>query len=170
MDGLSLWRILEDRIRPFYPNAGNGRRPYPLAAMLRVHCVQLCYNLSVPGMDDLPGETAILNFRRLLERHRLARGLKLRGRRHRGRRHHRGAVIRQEPLRGAGPGDTPDQEGEPVALRDEGPHRGGIGDGDSASVSATPANAHDVTEARNLLHAGRRWCGATMGIILLCRH
>lgn len=65
--------------------------------MLRVHCVQLCYNLSAPGMDDLlyefapvrrfaglkltgplPGETAILNFRRLLERHHLGQGLKLR--------------------------------------------------------------------------------------------
>ena len=39
MDGLIPWQNLEDRIRTFYPKAGNGRRPYPLAAMLRVHCV-----------------------------------------------------------------------------------------------------------------------------------
>ena len=33
-----------------------GRRPYPLGTMLRVHCVQLFYNLSDPGMEDLPYE------------------------------------------------------------------------------------------------------------------
>ncbi len=94
MDGLIPWKILEYRIRPFYPKAGNGRRPYPLAAMLRVHCVQLFYNLSDPGMEDLlyesdpvrrfvglkltgplPDETTILNFRHLLERHNLGQGL-----------------------------------------------------------------------------------------------
>ena len=34
-----------------YPKAGKGRRPYPLAVMLRIHCVQLFYNLSGPGME-----------------------------------------------------------------------------------------------------------------------
>ena len=81
MDGLIPWGRLEERIRPFYPKAGNGRRPYPLSVMLRVHCVQLFYNLSDPGMEDLlyeaesgrrfvglrlsgalPDETTILNF------------------------------------------------------------------------------------------------------------
>ena len=52
MDGLIPWQSLEDRIRPFYPKAGRGRHPYPLTAMLRVHCVQLFYNLSDPGMED----------------------------------------------------------------------------------------------------------------------
>ena len=52
MEGLIPWQSLEDRIRPFYPKAGNGRRPYPLSVMLRVHCVQLFYNLSDPGMED----------------------------------------------------------------------------------------------------------------------
>ena len=27
MDGLIPWAELEERIRPFYPNAGRGRRP-----------------------------------------------------------------------------------------------------------------------------------------------
>ena len=44
MDGLIPWRSLEERIRPVYPKPGKGRRPYPLAVMLRVHCVQLFYN------------------------------------------------------------------------------------------------------------------------------
>ncbi len=53
MDGLIPWERLEGRIRPFYPTAGRGRHPYALSAMLRIHCVQLFYNLSDPGMEDL---------------------------------------------------------------------------------------------------------------------
>ena len=53
MDGLIPWQRLEERIRPYYANAGRGRRPYDLSVMLRVHVVQLCYNLSDPGMEDL---------------------------------------------------------------------------------------------------------------------
>ena len=43
------WQQLEDRIEPFYPKAGRGRRPYPLGVMLRVHCVQLFYNVRIVG-------------------------------------------------------------------------------------------------------------------------
>ena len=94
MDGLIPWGLLEELIRPYYPNAGRGRRPYELSAMLRIHCVQLFYNLSDPGMEDLlyeaesvrqfvglrmpdplPEETTILNFRHLLEEHELGQGL-----------------------------------------------------------------------------------------------
>ena len=32
MDKLVPWERLERRIEPFYPKAGRGRRPYPLAA------------------------------------------------------------------------------------------------------------------------------------------
>ena len=94
MDGLIPWQKLEGHIRPVYAKRGKGRRPYPLPVMLRIHCVQLFYNLSDPGMEDLlyeaesvrrfvglnltealPDETTILNFRHLLERHELGRGL-----------------------------------------------------------------------------------------------
>ena len=94
MDGLIPWQLLEDRIRPFYPKPGRGRHPYPLAIMLRTHCVQLFYNLSDPGVEDLlyesepvrrfvglrlsgslPDETTILNFRHLLEKNNLGQGL-----------------------------------------------------------------------------------------------
>ena len=47
MDGLIPWDRLEDRIRPFYPKAGRGCRPYDLSVMLRIHCVQLFY---IPGL------------------------------------------------------------------------------------------------------------------------
>ena len=90
IDGLVPWDELEARIERHYPKAGRGRRPYPLAVMLRIHCVQLCYNLSDPAMEDLlyeaesvrrfcgltlieaiPDESTILHFRHLLERHDL---------------------------------------------------------------------------------------------------
>ena len=48
------WDRLEGRIRPFYPKAGRGRRPYELSAMLRIHCVQLFY-----GKFEFLGEPAI---------------------------------------------------------------------------------------------------------------
>ena len=102
MDSLIPWQRLEERIGPYYFRAERGRRPYPLSVMLRVHIVQLCYNLSDPAMEDLlgacpersrreaesvrrfaglrlsepiPDESTILHFRHLLERHQLGRGL-----------------------------------------------------------------------------------------------
>ena len=94
MDELIPWQRMEERIRPYYPEAGRGRRPYELSVMLRVHCVQLFYNLSDPGMEDLlyeaesvrrfvglrlsgpmPDESTILHFRHLVEKHELGQGL-----------------------------------------------------------------------------------------------
>ncbi len=94
MDGLIPWPQLEERVRSHYPKAGRGRRPYELSVMLRVHCVQLFYNLSDPAMEDLlyeaesvrrfvglklteplPDETTILHFRHLLEKHQLGQGV-----------------------------------------------------------------------------------------------
>ena len=40
MNGLVPWQKLEQRIRPVYAKRGQGRRPYPLPVMLRIHCVQ----------------------------------------------------------------------------------------------------------------------------------
>ena len=53
IDALVPWSALAARVVPVYPRPGRGRRPYPLAVMLRIHCVQLCYNLSDPAMEDL---------------------------------------------------------------------------------------------------------------------
>ncbi len=49
LDGLVPWSALEARVEPVYPKPGRGRRPYPLAVMLRIHCVQLCYNPRLRG-------------------------------------------------------------------------------------------------------------------------
>jgi IS5 family transposase len=89
------WRRLEALIELHYPVAGNGRRPYPLSVMLRVHFLQHWYGYSDPAMEEalhdipvlrrfagldagisrLPDETTILNFRHLLEAHQLAEGM-----------------------------------------------------------------------------------------------
>ncbi len=87
-------RKVPNEIHTPISQAGKGRHPYPLPVMLRIHCVQLFYNLSDPGMEDLlyesepvrrfvglklsgplPDETTILNFRHLLEQHNLGQGL-----------------------------------------------------------------------------------------------
>ena len=51
MDALLPWARLEARLRPVYPRGERGRPPYPLALLLRIHGVQLFYNLSDPAVD-----------------------------------------------------------------------------------------------------------------------
>ena len=194
MDGLIPWRKLEERIRPVYPKPGKGRRPYPLAVMLRVHCVQLFYNLSDPGMEDLlyeaesvrrfvglslsealPDETTILNFRHLLERHELGKGLLEEINAHlesQGLRLREGTIVDASIVEA--PSSTKNRAGE----RDPEMHQTKKGNqwhfgmkahigvdsetGIVHSLSTTAANAHDVTEAHNLLHGGETqvWCDA----------
>ena len=164
MDGLVPWEALEALIEPFYPKPGRGRRPYPLRTMLRVHCVQLWYEVSDPGMEDLlyeaesvrrfvglrlsgplPDETTILKFRHLLERHGLGEGLFEAINAHLADEGHslrRGTIVDASIVAApsstknrkgrAGSGDAPDEEGQPVVLRDEGAHRGGRGVGSGA--------------------------------------
>jgi len=95
MDRVVPWARLEALIEPHYPVAGNGRKPYPLSTILRIHFLQHWYGYSDPGMEEalhdipvlrrfarldagtsrMPDETTILNFRHLLEAHRLAESL-----------------------------------------------------------------------------------------------
>ncbi|NMI19824.1 IS5 family transposase [Xanthomonas hortorum] len=92
MEQVVPWQQLLGLIAPHYPVSGRpGRQPYALATMLRIHLLQQWYALSDPameealheiptlrrfaqlgGLDDIPDETTILNFRRLLETHGLA--------------------------------------------------------------------------------------------------
>ena len=58
MDALLPWPKLLDVIEPYYPKAGNGRRPYPLESMLRIHCMQQWYSLSDEAMEDALYEIA----------------------------------------------------------------------------------------------------------------
>ena len=91
MEEVVPWKALLKAIEPFYPVAGQGRRPYPLESMLRVHLMQNWFALSDPAMEEalyeitslrtfagleltgpIPDETTILNFRHLLEEYDLA--------------------------------------------------------------------------------------------------
>ena len=195
MEALIPWERLEARIRPLYPKAGRGRQPYPLAAMLRIHCVQLFYNLSDPGMEDmlyeiesvrrfaglrltgpLPDETTILNFRHLLERHGLGRGLFEEINAHlaeRGYRVRAGTIVDASII--AAPSSTKNREG----ARDPEMHQTRKGNewhfgmkahigvdaetGLVHGVRATPANTHDLREAGAAPGAGRGAVAARAG-------
>ncbi len=185
MEQVVPWKSLLALIEPHYPKLGRpGRQPYPLAAMLRVHFLQQWYALSDPameealydtpvmrrfaqlgGLDDVPDETTILNFRRLLERCDLARkilakvnahlsrkGLSLRG----------GTIVDATII--AAPSSTKNRDGE----RDPEMHqtkkgnqwyfgmKAHIGVDDESGLvhhaQCTAANVADVTQVHKLLH------------------
>jgi len=94
MESLMPWDRMTKKLERKYHKGRFGRPPYPLETMLRIHCMQLFYNLSDPGMEDalyeiesmrrfaglrlsdrIPDETTILNFRRFLERNKLTKKL-----------------------------------------------------------------------------------------------
>ena len=95
MERVVPWAELVKRIEPYYPKGEDGRPPKGLERMLRIHFMQLWFNQSDPGMEDLiyesesvrrfagielgkdavPDESTILRFRHLLEQHDLAEEL-----------------------------------------------------------------------------------------------
>lgn len=92
MEAVVPWARLEAVIKPHYPKTGNGRSPYKLSVMLRIHCMQQWFGYGdaameealheVPllrrfagldiGSDTIPDESTILGLRHLLERHGLS--------------------------------------------------------------------------------------------------
>lgn len=95
MDQVVPWKALLALIEPHCPTSDLPvRQPYRLETMLRIHFLQQWYALSDPGaeealydtvsmrgfakiggLDAVPDETTILNFRHLLEQHDLAHKL-----------------------------------------------------------------------------------------------
>jgi IS5 family transposase len=93
MDAIIPWAQLLDLINRHYPKAGNGRPPLGLEKMLRIHSLQIWFNLEAPAaeealydsestrrfariempVDKVPDESTTLNFRHLLEEHDLTR-------------------------------------------------------------------------------------------------
>ncbi|MEP0764461.1 MAG: IS5 family transposase, partial [Chloroflexota bacterium] len=93
MDQVVPWKALCAVIEPYYPKAtsAGGRPPVGLERMLRIHCLQLWFDLSDPaveealydslamrsfvgidlGREPVPDETTVMRFRHLLERHKL---------------------------------------------------------------------------------------------------
>ena len=91
MDAVVPWAALVELIAPFYPEGRNGRPPFALETMLRVHFMQQWFTLSDPAMEEaffdvplyrefaqldahgrMPDESTILRFRHRLEKHKLA--------------------------------------------------------------------------------------------------
>lgn len=185
MEQVVPWQALLALIEPHYPKSGRpGRQPYPLATMLRIHFLQQWYALSDPameealvdtpvmrrfaqlgGLDDIPDETTILNFRRLLETHGLAEKLFQQVNAHLQR---KGLSLRSGTIVDAtiisAPSSTKNREGE----RDPEMHqtkkgnqwffgmKAHIGVDDVSGlvhhVACTAANVSDVTQAHRLLH------------------
>lgn len=86
----ALVALIQPHVRGTHQALG-GRPPFPVETMLRIHCLQLWWNLSDPAMEEelherplyrrfvglegaarMPDETTILRFRHLLEKHELA--------------------------------------------------------------------------------------------------
>ena len=91
MERVVPWAALVALIAPYYPEGKNGRPPFALETMLRVHCMQQWFELSDLGMEEaffdtplyrefakldahgrLPDESTILRFRHRLEKYKLA--------------------------------------------------------------------------------------------------
>ena len=95
MDALVPWAEFCAVIEPYYPKAGDGRRPVGLERMLRMYFIANWFNLAdvacedalydVPafrdfcqfdlGRERVPDATTLLNFRHLLEQHDLGAAL-----------------------------------------------------------------------------------------------
>ncbi|WP_221297900.1 IS5 family transposase, partial [Variovorax guangxiensis] len=177
------WKALLKVIEPHYPVAGRGRRPYPLQAMLRVHLMQNWFALSDPAMEEalyeiaslrsfaglgleaIPDETTILNFRHLLEASDLAEDIFKQVNAHLARKGlllKRGSIVDATII--AAPSSTKNESGE----RDPEMHQTKKGnqwhfgmkahigvDVDSGlvhTVTTTAANEADVEQVGDLLH------------------
>jgi IS5 family transposase len=90
LNELLPWPAMMAVIEPHYAQGkGRGRKAFPLDSMLHLHVSQIVYNYSDPGMEDalyeieslrrfcairlesVPDESTILQFRHLLEQHKL---------------------------------------------------------------------------------------------------
>ena len=188
------WKALLKVIEPHYPVAGRGRRPYPLQAMLRVHLMQNWFALSDPAMEEalyeiaslrtfaglgletIPDETTILNFRHLLEANDLAEDIFKQVNAHLARKGlllKRGSIVDATII--AAPSSTKNSTGE----RDPEMHQTKKGnqwhfgmkahiavDAESGlvhTVTATAANEADVEQVADLLHGKEEQVWADSG-------
>lgn len=95
MDTTIPWDRWVGLIEPFYYNGKQGRKPKPVALMLRMYLLQVWFSLSDEGVEDaiydsyamrrfmgldfaveqVPDATTLLHFRHLLEKHQLGKKL-----------------------------------------------------------------------------------------------
>jgi len=200
MDAVVPWTRLLALIAPHYPKAGpkGGRPPMPLETMLRVYFLQQWYALSDPmaeemlydsdamrhfagielGDDRIPDETTILNFRHLLEKHRLTEKLFAEVNRHLA---DQGITLRSGTLVDATIIDAPSSTKNKVGARDpemSSTKKGNawyfgmkahVGvDADSGTVHSletTTAKVHDSRVWDELLHGGETSVWADKGYV-----
>ena len=188
MDKVVPWAALVALIEPYARGAHQalgGRPPFAVQTMLRIHCLQLWWNLSDPAAEEelherplyrrfvgldgaarLPDETTILRFRHLLAIINTGlsqQGLMLKT----------GTVVDASII--AAPSSTKNKDGQ----RDPEMHQTKKGnqwhfgmkahigvDADSGlvhTVVGTAANVNDVTQASALLHGGEHVVFADSG-------
>lgn len=95
MNRVVPWAKLVAVVGEHYKEAATGRKPTDLELLLRLHCLQLWYNLSDPALEDavhdrlsfqrflrldplqqkVPDESTVLHFRHLLEKHQLGEAI-----------------------------------------------------------------------------------------------
>jgi transposase, IS5 family len=189
MEQVVPWARLCALIEPYYPkgSAAGGRPPLPLERMFRIYCLQQWYNLSDPGAEEalydsitmrrfagvstdadvIPDETSILNFRRLLEKHKLTERLLTEINTHLCE---RGLVVGKGTIVDASIINAPSSTKNKKNKRDPQMHQTKKGkqwyfgmkvhigaDTDSGvvhTVQGTPANVADVNMLGELLHGG----------------
>jgi IS5 family transposase len=52
MEQVVRWPELCGLVKPFYPKGETGRRPFGVERMLRIYCLQQCFNLSDPAAEE----------------------------------------------------------------------------------------------------------------------
>ena len=184
MNQVVPWAELVALIRPHARGAHQalgGRPPFPIETMLRIHCLQLWWNLSDPAMEEelherplyrrfaglegaarMPDETTILRFRHLLEKQQLAPqvlGIINAGLAQQGLMLNTGTVVDATII--AAPSSTKNERDPEMHQTKKGNEwhfgmKAHIGvDAESGlvhSVIGTAANVNDVTQAHGLLH------------------
>ncbi len=184
MEEIIPWEEWVAIIRPYYPTGKRGRPPIDLELMLRMYLLQVWFNLSDPGTEDaiydsyamrkftginfmkgsVPDETTLLNFRHLLEEHRLN---KLFFEAINRVMEETGHVMRDGTIVDATIIDAPSSTKNAEKKRDPEMHstkkgnqwRFGLkchagvdaGTGYVHTIEVTPANVHDVTVASKLV-------------------
>lgn len=189
MEQAMPWSRLLALIEPHYPKGSpaGGRPPLPVERMFRIYCLQQWYNLSDPGAEEalydsltmrrfagvstdadvIPDESSILNFRRLLEKHKLTERLLAQINAHLAE---RGLIVGKGTIVDATIIDAPSSTKNEKKQRDPQMHQTRKGkqwyfgmkvhtgtDADSGlvhTVKATAANEADVNVLGELLHGG----------------
>jgi IS5 family transposase len=95
MNQVVPWADLVAIVKPHWGGGETGRKATDVELLLRLHCLQLWYNLSDPGLEDavhdrrsfqrflrlepltqkVPDETTVLHFRHMLEKHQLTEAI-----------------------------------------------------------------------------------------------